>query len=607
LQRKLLLLLMPPYVITSMVIFGCLFILERGLLESIIKDRVMDLSVALTTHLETAGRKEVIQRVVLAQNISAGGGKIYVIAGEPPRILGTTNRKLLGMQVREIGDPAAEELLLHFLHQRKRESMVRLDFFRAIYVSDLQLTIEGGTSLTPVHGALYVELDTSSYYHDLAVAMALQAGTFVGLAIVLGFFSWLAARKLLLRPLRDISGVIHSLETGHDEVAFEEGADDLGILGKQLNVMVHAIRRNQEGMRSILDHFEEMVYVIDVDALEVIFVNRSVREQLGDVVGTTCWKTLYQQDGQCEECAIPILLDSADSASERLVREQFHPILKRWFRIRDQIIPWPDCPQALMQIATDITWVKENEQQLIAARDRALAGERAKADFLSMMSHEVRTPMNGVIGFAHLLAETPLDEEQRSYLDELLSSSEKMVSIMDNILEFSLLSSGKMKIRPSLFSPLALVEEVIREHAVAAAKKHLTLRFAPAGNLPETISADRNHTLRILSHLLGNAVKFSTCGEIVVEAIMVPQTAQNTPAMLEFSVSDEGPGISADVREHLFDAFQQGDSSMTRCFGGTGLGLAFSHRLAAAMGGEILVKSETGKGSKFMVRLPCGQ
>lgn len=507
---------MPPYFVASIAIISFLFVLERDLLENIIKDRVRDLGSALTTHLETANRRELIQRAVMAQNISAGGGKIFVIAGAPPTIIGTTERKLLGRNAREINDPAIEELMLRFLRAGNRDNLLRIDFLRAIYASDLQLTFDGGTHLTPVPGALYVELDVTPYYKDLAAAMALQAATFVGLAIVLGFFSWLAASKLLLRPLREMSGVIHSLESGDHQASFEEGSDDLGVLGRQLNFMVHAIGRTQEGMRSILDHFEEMIYVIDVEKLEVIFVNRSVRDQLGDVVGTTCWKTLYQQEGQCAQCAIPILLDPVHPAGEPVLREKFHPLLGKWFRIRDQIIPWPDRPRALMQIATDITWVKENEEQLIAARDRALAGERAKADFLSMMSHEVRTPMNGVIGFAHLLSETTLDGEQRSYLDEILASGESMVAIMDNILEFSLLSSGKLEIHNSLFCPRALVEEVVREHSPMALQKNLPLSIRSDADLPATMSGDRNHIFRILSHLLANALKFCTKGEIVV-------------------------------------------------------------------------------------------
>jgi PAS domain S-box-containing protein len=244
------------------------------------------------------------------------------------------------------------------------------------------------------------------------------------------------------------------------------------------------------------------------------------------------------------------------------------------------------------------------EAATVRAEELAVKAEsaaRAKSDFLALMSHELRTPLNGVLGFAELLSGTIQDEEQQEYTKTILDSGNHLLDVVNDILDFSSIEKGRMQIESAPVVLAALLDASCRTVRKAAADKGLEFRCVMAEDIPAEIVGDSRRIRQILINLLGNAVKFTQQGSVV---LMVSRVSGEGSPALEFSVEDSGPGIAAETLGQLFKPFTQADSTVSRQFEGTGLGLAISRRLAEAMGGTLGVESTPGLGSKFTFRLP---
>jgi signal transduction histidine kinase/CheY-like chemotaxis protein len=241
--------------------------------------------------------------------------------------------------------------------------------------------------------------------------------------------------------------------------------------------------------------------------------------------------------------------------------------------------------------------IRERTRALEEAREEALAASRAKSAFLANMSHEIRTPMNGVIGMTHLLRETPLTAVQKDYLETIQASGEALLAVINDILDFSKMESGKVEIDRAPFNLEAVIEESVKMVSVLAARQGLALRSTIARGTPEALLGDVARTRQVLVNLLGNAVKFTLEGEVLVALSARPLPGDRHE--LHFAVSDTGIGIPAEELGRLFVPFHQVDGQLTRRHGGTGLGLAICKRLTELMGGTIWAESTVGRGSTF--------
>lgn len=320
-----------------------------------------------------------------------------------------------------------------------------------------------------------------------------------------------------------------------------------------------------------------------------------------DIIGKTDYNLFNKEDADliikknneaklAKKCIIDEVWYDCANGERRLLEKYIIPLLDE----NDEKI-------GILVNAIDMTKRHQEQEQLEKAKEEAEKATKMKSNFLANMSHEIRTPMNGLLGFLQLLEDTNLTEQQKIFITNAQKSSEFLLSIINEILDFSKIEVGKLKIDNISFDPRHVVEDVILMNMSCAQKKGLSLNFLIDSNIPLRVFGDPNKVKQILNNLISNAIKFSKEGEVTVFVKQISK--ENNKVLLNFDVKDTGIGIPEDKLKLIFESFTQADASTTRKYGGTGLGLTISQKLAELMGGKIRVKSKLNEGSTFTLEL----
>ena len=438
----------------------------------------------------------------------------------------------------------------------------------------------------------------------------LLVGVLVAIMTIWTLETWVLRRIVALSA--EVGRIGRELVTGA-RIAVR-GNDELSSLGGSLNEMLGRfdtaqtrLRESDLVLKSFYDKAAMLRGIVDLEGDDIVHImdNANTTRLFGLADGATAGR-------RASELGVPLAIrrlwidqyEESESVGQAVHFEYAHPtpegpkFLSVWVC---KIGESSDGRRRFAYVAEDVTADRIAAEQLVIARNEADAANRAKSAFLATMSHEIRTPMNGVLGMTGLLLGTPLTPTQRDYAETVQRSAESLLALINDILDFSKIEAGKLTLEPIAFDLAVMVDEVVEMFVPRAADKNLELVVRLASDVPRNLVGDAGRIRQILVNLVGNALKFTSAGHVLIDVSSEGGDARRVK--LRFGITDTGIGLTEEQSRRLFRSFSQADVSTTRRYGGTGLGLAISRSLVELMGGEIGVESRPDAGSTFWFAL----
>ncbi len=419
----------------------------------------------------------------------------------------------------------------------------------------------------------------------------------LSVGVVMFFFN-----RLAKRPLNSMIKAIEEVERGNIRTHVPvHGNDEFALLSEKFNHMIDTISTMQN--KIIEEYINEKILVVDSISVGVVVVDYDKRVLFANQAALRLFNKTFEEfiDEEFPYTITPGIIKEYQIKS--------HTGMSIVIEMRCQSIEWQKAP-AYMVCMIDVTRLKSAERQLREAKEKAEAATVAKSLFLANMSHEIRTPMNAIMGMTDIMLGSELNEDQKGYIQTIRTASETLLKIINDILDLSKIESGKMVLECTPFNLEGLVDETMSIFWNQANKKGLNFYKKIDDDVPVNLKGDPLRLRQVIFNLLSNAIKFTEKGEVSLTVKKVREQGSgryhiaqadrvNNKVMLLFSVRDTGIGIPYALQERVFDSFTQADSTITRRYGGTGLGLTICKEIVRLMKGAIWVESEYGKGSSF--------
>ena len=492
------------------------------------------------------------------------------------------------------------------------EAQLHLMRAETIYVRSIDdEVIAGYALLNDIYGKpaliLRVEMPRLIYRQGRLSQLYFVAALLIA-GIVLGSVVQLLLEKSVISRLSSLNNSVRSIANSGDASSrvHSEGRDEIANLGGAINRMLGSLHLSQklkqnaeERYRAFMNNIPAIALIKDSEG-RILYINepmsRTFNINLEEVKGKAVG------DWIPEELANTIRLHDREVLSTKRPHqfEEVFPTpdgnLHHWLSFRFPL-DGPEGELLVGMAGIDITDRKQAEAALQGAKEMAESANRAKSEFLANMSHEIRTPLNGVVGMTDLALGTNLTPEQREYLETVKLSADSLLIVINDILDFSKIEAGKIDLEVIDFDIRDCLESTLKTLALRADEKGVELLCEIAPEVPEGVRGDSCRLRQIVVNLVGNAIKFTDEGEVALKVQV--DAGQGDNRMLHFTVSDTGIGIPPEKQKSIFEPFTQADTSTTRKYGGTGLGLTISIRLVKMMGGNMWVESQPGQGTQF--------
>ncbi len=459
-------------------------------------------------------------------------------------------------------------------------------------------------------GTIYLEADLGDVNDRLLRFVMIDFVVLVGSLAVVFVLSH-RLQRIISEPIRELAetAATFSANENYSMRATKRNNDEIGFLVDQFNGMLDRLQQRDDGLeKSVAERTSYLNALIENSPFGILVVDSERLVKLCN----PAFETLFQYS-RLE--VVGKTIDGLVAGEELLSDEEVYRrtldgevinVVTRCKR-KDQTIVDVELHtvrlmvnrrvEGTLSFYEDISVRKRTEEEIKRAKEAAETSNRAKSEFLANMSHEIRTPMNGIIGMTDLTLETKLSQEQREFLGMVKSSADSLLLLLNDILDFSKIEAGKLDFETIDFQLRDTLDDTVRALGLHAQQKGLELACHVLPDVPDVLQGDPTRIRQIVVNLLGNAIKFTSEGEVVIRVEI--QEESEDEVVLHFAVRDTGIGIPLEKQQLIFEAFTQTDSSTTRKFGGTGLGLAISSRLVNRMGGKIWVESEPGRGSTF--------